>query len=57
MPFISTTTTHHQATRELQATLDAATAKRDFWFKIKFGACLLASVFIAAFLGLSLATL
>lgn len=50
MPFISTTTTHYQATCALLDTQDRAQAKREFCFKIKFGVCLLASVFGGSFL-------
>lgn len=65
MPFISSTTdAHRNQARELQANRKHLQAQqkldqenREFWFKFKYGACLLAAVGIGAFLFAVLVTL
>lgn len=57
MPFLSTISSHRNQARmllankkALQAEQDAKQAQREFWFKIKFSACLLAGVAGGTFL-------
>ncbi len=50
MPFINTVAPHQQAARKFLEAQGAAQAKREFWFKIKFSACLLAGVAGGTFL-------
>lgn len=65
MPFVSqTTTAHRNQARELEANRKHILAQqeleqenREFWFKLKFGVCLLLAVGVGSFLFAVLVTL
>lgn len=50
MPFITAAAPHQHAARKFLEAQDAAQAKREFWFKIKFCVCLPSAVAVGTFL-------